>query len=334
LSWDYARRFGLEIELNALDGRDFVANPLSHGELPNGISYIGNLVKEITKKPVYVDKWHYTHNNEIWVIKPDRSCGIEICTPAMKGWYGLNQVCKVIDGFLFDPLAIADKRCSLHVHVEVADCSTKELISILSWWIKCEPVFLDAMLEHRKVNRFCQSLGTTNMFIAENYEPSSLFDDLAVHKYFTLNTYHMNKGHRATIEFRTLGEEGCQDSYTTRNWIRLLIHFVEMAKKKLLPRKYKVDNPMTGLLWLDLLDVMKVLGFFGNYRLSKGMEELRNWFIYRIKYNVETNRDGLWSNEFRKITRLQLGQVLDKLKLTDDDIKPNPESMYCEEYRN
>lgn len=334
LSWDYTRRFGLEIELNALDGRDFVTDPLLQGELPYGINYIGNIVKEVTKKPVYLDKWHYTHNNEIWVLKPDRSCGIEVCTPAVKGWYGLNQVCRVIDAFMLDSKAIADSRCSLHVHVEVADCSARELASILAWWIKCEPVFLDSVPDNRKFNKFCQSIGTTNMFYSEDYTSSSLFDILSIHKYFTLNTYHMSKGKRKTIEFRTLGEEGCKNSYITRNWIRLLIHFVEMAKNKLCPRRYKVDNPMTGLLWLDLLDVMKILGFYGNYRLSKGMEELRNWFIYRIKSNVETKRDGLWSNEFRKITSVQLGQIMDKLRLTDEDIKPVPESMYCNEYRN
>jgi hypothetical protein len=299
LSWNYDRRFGLEIEVNAADSRDFVLFPLAKGELPLGIDYIGDAIKEITKKPVIVEKWHYTHNNQAWVLKPDRSCGIEICTPVSKGWYGIREIENVVNKLA--EICIGDHRCSVHVHVEVADCTPRDIASILAWWIKCEPVFIDSVPASRKRNRFCQSLGTTDLFDLDE-GVGNLFNDLAVHKYFTINTYHMSQHKRKTIEFRIM--EASFDCYSITKWIQLLIHFVDTAKNKKCPSRYREGNPMTGLVWLDLIDVMKILGFMNN-NLSKTMEDLRNWFLYRIMDNINTDFKGLWSNEFRKVTKIQ-----------------------------
>lgn len=329
LSWNYDRRFGLEIEVNASDGRDFIKMPLSEGELPKGIDYIADIIKENTKNRVSVEKWHYTHNNNSWVLKPDRSCGIEICTPVNKGWLGINDICRVLDVLNSDSTVVADSRCSLHVHVEVIDCTPRELSAILSWWIKCEPVFIDSVPYPRKISRFCEPIGVA-MDSLDGMEYVS--EMLAFNKYFSINTFHLTKKKRYTIEFRIMGNEACKDSYITRNWIRLLIHFVEMVKKRNCPGRYKSGNCWTGLLWLDFLDVMKVLGWDGEYELSKGMEELRNWFIYRIKNNVNTDCSGLWSKEFRRVTLLQIEEYIEKFKLSEE-IRERRDTMYVEEYR-
>lgn len=334
LSWDYGRRFGMEIELNAKDGRDFVSHPLNYGELPSGIHYISAIIGKITKSPVVIDKWHYTHNNHGWVVKPDRSCGIEVCTPVSRGWYGLNKICRVLDGFALDPQILVDDRCSFHVHVEVQDCTQRELAAILAWWIKCEPIFFDSVTSKRKHSRFCESLGMYEPLNVEYSNFAKLFDLLSLNKYYSINTYHMAKKRRKTIEFRIMGHEACCNAYHARNWTQLLIHFVETAKRRRCPWRYREGSPWTGLHWLDLLDVMKFLGFNGEQELSPGMTMIRNWFLHRIKTNVETGFEGMWSREFRKITIEQLRELMKKLKLSDNDIKPDRATMYSEMYRS
>ena len=105
----------------------------------------------------------------------------------------LNSTTQVIGELNKNEKEKIDDRCSLHVHVEVADCSMREISSILSWWIKCEGVFIDSVPANRKRNRFCESIGVSDMFEANFYESSALFSTLASNKYLSLNTYHINK---------------------------------------------------------------------------------------------------------------------------------------------
>ena len=99
------------------------------------------------------------------------------------------------------------------------------------------------------------------------------------------------------MEFRILGNEGCKDSTTAKYWIKLLIHFVEMAKRKALPNRYG-SGPWHGLLWLDPKDVFKFLGFM-DYELDQEMTEIRDWFLRRLKRNAATNLTGFWSRAAR-----------------------------------
>ena len=87
------RRYGVEIEVNSFDG---LPRPLGweDGNLPEGIYYVGNLVKKITNERVLIHKWGNDHYNDSWVVKPDSSCGMEICTPVLKGWHGLMRTCR------------------------------------------------------------------------------------------------------------------------------------------------------------------------------------------------------------------------------------------------
>ena len=59
-------------------------------------------------------------------------------------------------------------------------------------------------------------------------------------KYYTANTYQMIAiGQRKTLEFRPMGAEGCLDSYLAGNWIKLIMHFVEMTQGMPYPKRYK-----------------------------------------------------------------------------------------------
>jgi hypothetical protein len=299
LKYDYKRRFGVEIETNSLDGRDFINFPLDKHELPEGIDYIGELISKKLKTSVSLHNWHYTNNNNNWVLKPDRSCGLEICSPVSKGKYGMDQICQVIDVINEDPMINIDGRCSFHVHVNLNDCKKTDINAILAWWIKCEAVFIDSLPVSRKNTRYCQCIGASDLFYDDFKDYEYLNLELGEHKYYTVNTYHMNKKRRNSIEFRILGNEGCLDSLIAKNWIRLLIHFVERAKERGLPRLWSnKGTSWRGLLWIDPIDVFEFLGFIG-CELSEDMIEIRDWFLKRLKKNITTNLVGFWSRAAR-----------------------------------
>ncbi len=290
------RRFGVEIELNATDGCS------KSEDLPEGIYYVGNLVNKTLKKSVEIDKWGHTHHNNIWTIKPDSSCGLEVCSPVSKGRFGLREICKVVDALAGDSILTSDERCSLHVHVEVADMCHEELAAVLTYWIKCEAVFMDSVPASRKRNRYCQFIGVSDLFEHDStYGPYQIVNKLSSYKYYSINTYHYNKGKRPTVEFRITENAVCLNSYLLRNWIRLVLHFVEMAKNKPLPCRFQEGNPWSSFLWLDPKDVFSLLGFLpGQYELSPEMEETRKWFVYRLQANaLNTNLSGVWDDKAR-----------------------------------
>ena len=327
LSCKYNRNFGIELEVLAFDKRDFQKRPLNResGELPFGIYNVGHMVSEATGMGVSVNKWHYTSGNKEWVIKPDASCGIEICSPVLKGNYGIEQVCKVVES-LKNGKCLADDKCGMHVHVEVADEQPDVLAKIIAYWIKCESVFLDAMPASRKSNRYCQQIGVQD--IVEHNTP--IRADSLVHllgskgsvlcKYFTLNTYHMVKEGRKTIEFRIADYKACICPLYVKHWIRLLVHFVEQAVKARIPKGYTSGDPWSSFLWLDPIDVFKFMGFFDD--LSKGLEQTRNWFLARLLSNIEDSYSdtGVWSLEARSVARKQVHEMISMFGLSTEDL--------------
>ena len=319
----YFRRFGAEIEINSMDGRN---KPSHDGELPNGSQYIGNVIASLVpavtsnaefmpKGQVELSKWGHTHHNNIWVVKPDSSCGMEVCSPVLKGTHGINEICTVVDGFAMDSYISADERCSLHLHIEVADLTTEQLAAVLAWWIKCEWVFYHSVPQQRKRNRYCQFIGLTDMFQHNsNCTASQLISKLSNYKYLSINTYHYAKGKRHTIEFRVAENLACMDSTFVRNWIMLLVHFVETAKDKDMPGPYEKDNPWSSWLWLDSIDVFKFLGFYpGEQYLSVEMEVVRNWFLSRLLENINSTLPGIWAECIVEKSRNEAIELSQKL---------------------
>lgn len=315
LSFKYERAYGAEIELNSFDNRDFKTNPLKGDELPEGIYDLADEVREKLGFPTSVHGWQATHNNKDWRFKPDSSCGIEICSPVLRGWNGLKEICQVVDLISSHPRVLLDDRCSFHVHIDLSDCNHDVIAKILAYWVKCESVFLDSVPSKRKRNRYCQQIGISSLFEHDkNYSSDDIIHRLGSVKYYTVNCYHYAKGSRTTIEFRIAEGEGCRDSVMAKNWIRLLVHFVEMAKQRPWPAKYSPSDPWSSLLWLDPEEVMELLGFDGSYPLSKGLEQTRNWFLARLhKNSANTGMGGIWSEQARQIAKNQVERIVNKL---------------------
>ena len=310
LSFNYPRRFGVEIEVNAFDGVD---KPPKN-KLPEGITYVSNLISKTIGQYVEVREWGPTHWNKTagyWVVKPDGSCGMEACSPVSRGWYGLKQILQVIDVFRQDDKIKADSRCSLHVHVDVSDLMLHEVANVIRYWIKAEKVFMDSVPFTRKNNRYCQPIGLWDWLSHDSQmEPDELIKLIGDSKYTTLNTYHLSQGTRPTLEFRIFEHTACKNPYWAKNWIRLVLHFVEMTKNCGTPHPYVPDDPWTGMVWLDPKSVFELLGFDGSCFLSEGMKQVRNWFLSRLIENVRDCAEiGIYSKNARLVAMQEISEM-------------------------
>lgn len=311
------RRFGVEIETNTLDR---VVTQLDDDDIPVGADVVARCVNRAVGERVEIMQWDQIHNNRQWVVKPDSSCGIEINTPILKGWFGLKKLLRVADE-LRKNLIPVDERCSVHVHVNIGDLTLEELVSVLVWYIKCEPVFFDAMPMMRKNNRYCQLVGMGDIQVEDmDYNVGNeILLKLSTSKYFAVNCYHFVKGggfsednyRKKTLEFRHGENTMCVDSFALKNWIRLLLHFVDVAKDSGVPLAYKSGDCWTGLAWMDVSDVLKFLHFDGE--LSPGLSQVRRWFIDRIRKNSCSRQhsvSAIWSRDGRSVTMRQIGEIM------------------------
>ena len=356
ISFTSPRRFGLELELNSFDGK---SRPDGSGP-PAGICEIAAVVaKSAPKEGCDVHPWGHTDDNSGWVAKPDSSCGLELCSPPYKGWGGLKKLLDVVKAIQDDKRITADGRCSVHLHIDVSDLTEAQVASVVSWWVKCEPVIMDAMPMDRKRNRYCQLIGMNNTFQHDTkLSDEDLIAKVGDVKYYSMNTWIYTRK-RKTLEFRTIEGSGCKDAYLVKQWVRFILHFVEMASNLTRPLPYKPHKndeerheytPWTGLAWLDPQHVLTFLGFnYGvkgipdlrsprEYTLSKGMTQTRNWFLARlIKYMSRHKPGGM-----RHYAYGQLQEVIAKGEEHGDVIDPDKylspseiaeEEIFGEQYR-
>lgn len=294
------RRFGAEIEVNAFDGRN---RPFNHeyGAMPEGICEIADVVQTACRSRVLIQKWGNNHNSESWILKPDSSCGIEICSPVLKGLNGIASVCDVVAKLSASPEVKADERCSFHVHVDVHDLSEEQVANVVCWWVKCEYALMGMVPLRRKRNRYCQMLSFTDMF-ADVYDPMLLPEDVismaGSHKYFSVNTYHMSNGRRSTVEFRIMDSSACLNPEDARNYIAFLLHFVE-STHSLAVLPYTGD-PMTGYVWLKPSQVISMLGLGDHEELSLEMGNVREWLRRRVLENKPGFRNGVFGTILRE----------------------------------
>lgn len=340
LSFRSDRCFGVELEILAADGR----NRPEGGEdfKPEGADYVTALVKKNADEGVEWRCYEHTDENNCWVIKPDSSCGLEICSPIYRNWRGINKVCKVVDAFRKDPNIIVDQRCSVHVHVEVADLSLVQVASVIAHWVKCDAVFLDMVPNHRKMNRYCQFLAMHDIFDTDIYmSPEDIILAVGDVKYYTMNTHQWQRsdGKRKTLEFRIIEGEGCKDPFLIKNWLRLLLHFVEMTARRPVPPPYVKGNPWSWVCLLDPEDVFKLLGFAVNqYELSNGLTQTRNWMLARLlRYMTPDVKGGPRWKAYEELNKMvnNLQKAENKLFRFEEHLSPSDlqEALYADNLR-
>ncbi len=209
------------------------------------------------------------------------------------------KLCMVIDAFRKSDLINVDLKCSLHVHIDVSDLNDEMLANVLRLWLKCEPVFFDSVSDDRKENQYCKFMGLWDFLrVDEPLDTKMLLEFFGYSKYGSSNIYHRFKGEGNTFEVR-LGENSfCKNSFFSKNWIKLLIYFVEVSSK------IKTNN----LSWMDVKEVFGLLNFI-NTELSPGMIQMGDWFLARLYYNSLTSLSGFFTT--RIVTKKQIGELLD-----------------------
>lgn len=338
ISWNYDRRWGVELELNSLDGQ----NRPKEGQHPAGIKEVMLLVWKGIGQDGKCDirGYEHTNNNDGWVLKMDSSCGMEVCTPVMKGWSGLEKLCRVSQVFRNTPeIARVDKRCSVHVHVDISDLITErgeitnEFGSVIQHWIKTELVFLDSLPDCRKRNRYCPTVSLRSLFQHDQrITASDLVRKIGQSKYHSFNTNQFVRNGRKTVEFRVIEGEGVINPFLLKNWVRLVVHFVERAMLRPYLEPYRPNDATTSFLIMDPFDTFTLLGFnpeTATEELSPGLKQVRNWFLARLLYGAEKT----WSRArpFKEIQALcDMVRQADGVEINEDWLYPQniEEALY------
>jgi hypothetical protein len=330
LTCDVSRRVGVEIELNTPTGE---IKPLKKNEAPEGADYVGLLVNKSTGKRTSIHGWHSTHDNIGWVIKPDSSCGIEVCSPVGKGWEHIQSIAQVAEDLRVCGKIGADSRCSLHTHVDAYDLDDDQLGAILAYWIKCEAVISDAFPAKRKLNRYCQYIGISDLFEADgSYSSYSLIQLLSNTKYYSINTFHLSRGNRRSFEIRYGENDMCTDPFSMKNWLLFILHFCRCAIEAGLPGPPEDGDVMSGLYWIDPEDMFKFLHWDKPEMLSPSLRQVRRWFIGRLSFYTNSGLGGIWSQEARKIAYEQVLDIMTRENIEMGLYKPTEEELFGKEY--
>lgn len=250
-------RFGVEIELNTLDDSP---KPDELSE-PFGIRHAADVIKNTLEESVEITAWHTTINSNRWLVKPDSSCGFEICTPVLKGKQGLSSLVSVIKNLNKDGRFQANSKCSFHVHFELPSRDIGFISSLAINWIRCELFFFLLIPDYRKQSKYCQLMGLSDLFPFNNeLDKNIIFNKICDYKFYSLSLYHFKKSNRNTVEFRIMDSQACLDSYLAENWILLLNRFINKSNNNYVFNKDGfLEKP---LVWLDFKDVFDFLDLY------------------------------------------------------------------------
>lgn len=285
-----SRRFGVELEYNAFDG---ISRSKDENDLPSGIYEVGRKLQENLKKCVEITKWQYTNNNKSWHVKPDSSCGLEVCSPPAIPKIGLAELQNVVETLSSIEKLKSDYRCSFHVHVEIADFTEKQIVHLIRRWINFELFFFFITNPMRWLNQYCVPIGFSADIKGEQiYHYNSILHKFSESKYYAVNLYHYAKNKKKTIEFRIMGSEACVNSDDAINWCKLLLCFVERC------RRHEGLHETT----FEYERVEKFLDFLKLEEWCKEDLEFIQWLIYRLNSVIDiSNLSGYdASNSFWK----------------------------------
>jgi hypothetical protein len=298
------RRFGVELE---------VSNNLSKQEIGgiiNEYEFFYGLKKKNVKVTSGIEGWAQTRDNAYWHVKFDRTCGPlgkkldygwEIASYIGSGVEDVNHISRLAR-FLQNAGAEVNLNCGLHVHVEVKDFNDYKMGVLLSRWLKIENFLLMACHPSRTNNQYCMPIRRK---IGRNYkwyscnDPEAVWNtlcpyDLSVHnnydKRVTLNTIGFATATinpfftRNTVELRL--PECLLDELHVKNWIRLIVNFVETSHKtKIGPQDIKPA--------INIQEALTFLGLSGEEEflfLCPDLISTKIWFLRKIIQNSQNQK--------------------------------------------
>jgi len=307
------RRFGIELELS---------NNITKKQLGFIINEYENIYNENKKNVVLTpgkEGWAQTKENDFWHVKFDRTCGPlgknfdhgwEIASYIGKGIDDVNHISRLAR-FLDSAGAEVNQNCGFHIHVEVKDFDNILMGNLLSRWLKIENFLISICHVSRKDNPYCKPLRkkinkkTLEFFYKKN-QPETLWElfrpmDLSTYnnyqKRVTLNTINFAiskinpKFSRNTIELR-LPECRLQENYT-KNWIRLILNFVENCKNN----TEQLDDLKPSK---SLKDILKYLGLSDDNNFVFLCPDLINTKVWILNSIIEKSQNKKLINEAKK----------------------------------
>lgn len=208
------RTFGIEFEItDALSSRA-LEDALNSARLSH---LVVNRVSDEEDDDPYAKS-----DGSSWEIKLDCSCGMEICTPALRlaDW---TQVSRALSA-LWNAGARTSRACSAHVHVDVSQFEVSQLRTLAVIWEKLEPSIFKLLAPSRTENSFCIPLAWQSLTGLHDYrEFRTAVEDSG--RYLALNMtgwwYH------GRVEFRA--HHGTLRQADIRAWVEFLLTLVTAA---------------------------------------------------------------------------------------------------------
>lgn len=282
LAFPAKRAYGVELEI------------CTTGVTKKGISSAIQKVDSLHDVRIY-SGWTVNTDNEEWYVKDDSSCGFEISSYKSKGVKDLVNISKVSEA-VSKIGAKVDEKCGYHIHVEVEDFSYEQVSNLVATWMKVEHVIANVLPEHRVNNKYCKFLNEYHKKFKDSdirsLGASVFWDKIKPNVYGNFHSqrrvslniwnyagYESGVTDRLTVEFRF--PEGTLNSEDVKNWIRLLVNFVEITKDRSFvgsTKKVNLDGALMLLGLSGLGDEFLIL--------SNGMRDTKEWFLRRVlKYS-------------------------------------------------
>jgi hypothetical protein len=302
-----SRRIGVEMEYNAMDGEN---RSRGENDLPVGIYDFANIIKNTILKCVDVTKWQYTNNNYRWAVKPDSSCGVEVCSPPRVANLAIEDISKVVESLTSSGIVKSDFRCSFHVHVEIADLTESQIVLLIKKWVAAELFFFMLTNPTRWLNQYCMPVGFFCEFdTQQTYFYSNILHKFSETKYYSVNLYHFGKGKKKTIEFRIMGNEACLSGEDAENWCKLLTCFVDRASKfaGVTRTTFEYDS------FTDVIDFLSLDTYFEDASVIQWMIEKLSNTIDNTDFEVYTKSKFFWKN-LLEAKREEIMEVLARLE--------------------
>lgn len=281
------RRFGIELEVSNTKNRDQIA-AIVKAASPN--------------RAIQIADWAQSNGNNYWHVKWDSTCGPlgrgkdngwEVASYIACGYRDICHIAQVANALRKGGVEIT-KNCGLHIHVDIHEFTHEQAAILVARWIKIERTISQAIPEFRTKSRYCRLLSDisvkkidfkkqydatkfwrlvrpTNHHVHDNNQKKVALN--MVNYAATLN----GQQNRPTVELRL--PEGTLFGTDIRNWTRIFLNFVELARTS--------DMPDSLVPAPDALEELMV--FFGLedntkfYILSKGLYEAKVWLLNRLR---------------------------------------------------
>lgn len=215
MKFNETRKFGVEIEF-----RDRAAR------WDETMSFRETIAAALTAAGIETVVESYNHRTRRhWKLTTDSSCGLELVSPVLHGFEGLNAVRKALEVLAANGVVV-DNSCGLHVHHDAADFSVASMKRVVKLYSQFEGVIDQLHDESRRanMNSYCQSMTRIGEYFYEQANVERLISSIN-DRYYKVNL-HAYTVH-GTIEFRQ--HAGTLDADEAVRWIILSQAILERA---------------------------------------------------------------------------------------------------------